>query len=198
MKKLFSVLILLSISAITGCTDKEEVNLYATQSSHDESKALILSLRKDIDSLKPDLMKNESDIRNAVESIGELKKMELDVKTNSAFVKANTSVDLAAIESLKVKVLELENEAKEEFQQKEKVKQLIKRKTKKEQVKLNVFVSKINSWGGSLVAVINIPDQGFKTLSVYSSVGNGWSISHIDNKSVSFIHSSGHKSKVYL
>jgi len=198
MKKYLSVLSFIGVLFITGCSDDGDINLYASIAEHEESKAIITSLSIEINVMKERLIEQNEKITQALDLLKNQNQLFADVKGNSSFIQMIGKVDFDSVDELKSRVGSLE--AKIEAAQVQRAKKRLAKvdSIKKEKRKLNVFVSKINNWGGSLVAIINIPGKGFDTFSVYSSVGNDWSISKIDTESVSFVHSSGNTSRVFL
>lgn len=200
MKNYLSVFGLVGMFLIAGCSEgvDEEVTLYASIGDHEESKAILLSLSTEVDELQDQLLTNNEKIGRALDLLKVQKQLTANVDINSSFIEGIKDIDFKSVDGLsdRVGLIEAKNKA---TQIKRKKKQLAKMaRVKKEKAKLNVFVSRINNWGGSLVAIINIPGRGFETLSVYSSVGNDWSISKIERNSVSFVHASGKTSRVFL
>lgn len=197
MKKHFSVLSFIGVLLITGCSG-DEVNLYPSIGEHEESKAIITSLSIEIDVMKERLLAQNEKVTHALDLLKDQNQLFVAVKGNSRFIKNIDKVDFDSVDGVKSRIESLE--AKVEAAQVQRTKKRLAKvdNIKKEKTKLNVFVSNINHWGGSLVVIINIPGKGFETLSVYSSVGNDWRISKIDTGSVSFVHRSGKSSQVFL
>jgi len=198
MKYTLLTLALLSVGILGGCSESEEASLYASKAEFEEQKAIVSAIRGDIDIINGQLTISDEKVLEALELIQHAQGLEGDINNNTSFVKKNGKVDFEAIEILKAKMKKIEVEVKKK-DKRTKAANLVKKKKKiKEKSKLNIYVSQINNWGDSLVAIINIPGKGFETLSVYSSVGNGWSIAKIEQNSVSFVHTTGRRSKVNL
>lgn len=198
MKNKLKIIGLILISVVAGCSDNEAPVLYASQESQDESAAEISSLKREMNLNQVRISKNEDNALYALELLKEIEVLKTMLKSDSKEIEAIKRFDLLSIDDLKVKVSNMENKLKSSVVKKIKPKSETKKISQKKPDDLNVFVSKVNNWGGTLVAVVNIPGKGFETLSVYGSVGNGWNISKIDVGSVRFIHTSGKTKRVVL
>lgn len=198
MKNKLKIIGLILISVVAGCSDNETPVLYASQESQDESAAEISSLKREMNLNQVRISKNEDNALYALELLKEIEVLKTMLKSDSKEIEAIKRFDLLSIDDLKVKVSNMENKLKSSVVKKIKPKSETKKISQKKPDDLNVFVSKVNNWGGTLVAVVNIPGKGFETLSVYGSVGNGWNISKIDVGSVRFIHTSGKTKRVVL
>jgi len=198
MKNKLKIIGLILISVVAGCSDNEAPVLYASQESQDESAAEIASLKREMNLNQVRISKNEDNALYALELLKEIEVLKTMLKSDSKEIEAIKRFDLLSIDDLKVKVSNMENKLKSSVVKKRKPKSETKKVSQKKPDDLNVFVSKVNNWGGTLVAVVNIPGKGFETLSVYGSVGNGWNISKIDVGSVRFIHTSGKTKRVVL
>ena len=198
MKNNFKIIGLILVSLIVGCSDSEEKMLYASQESQDANATEIASLKVEVSSYQGRILKSENDALYALELLKELPVMKAMLNSSGKEVEALKRFDLLSIEALKVKVSEMDSKFNSAVVKKRKQKSEKKKVSQKKPDGFNVFVSQVNTWGGALVAIVNIPGKGFKTLPVYGSVGNGWNISKIDVGSVSFIHTSGKTKRVVL
>ncbi len=198
MKKYLTICSFIMVVFVTGCSDGNEVSEYASSADHEKLKTNVMELRSEIEAVQGQLLDSDNKVLHALQLLEGQKAFNNDIERNSAFVEKVHNIDFGAIEELKNQVSSIEAKAKADSVKKRKSRMARAKKIKKEKSKLNVFVSRINNWGGSLVAIINIPGQGFETLSVNSSVGNGWHISKIEVDRVMFTHKSGKKSKVFL
>ena len=198
MKSILLTLVLLLTGFLGGCSDNEEASLYASKAEFEEQKAIVSVLRSDIESMGLRLTTSDEQALEALRLIQHTQGLEGDINNNTSFVKKNGSIDFDAIENLKAQMKKIQTEAQKKANRAKIANSIKKKKLIKEKNKLNIYVSQINNWGGSLVAIINIPGRGFETLSVYSSVGKGWSIAKIEQNSVSFVHTSGRRSRVSL
>lgn len=196
MKYCLSVLVF--VCAISGCSDGDENIVHASPEIQDKNTALISTVKLSVDQNEIDIASIYKDVMYILDRLKDMDKIENTVLDNSIVIEKIESIDFHSIDILKAKIAYLENKDKTDLEEEKKKISKIKNKTKSKKIKPNIYVSKVNNWGGALVAIVNIPGKGFETLSVYSSVGGGWVISSIEEKSVSFLHKSGQISQVFL
>jgi len=198
MKKYLKICSFMIVIFVAGCSGGKEESVYVSSEDYEKLKSTVVELRSEIKAVQGQLIDSDNKINHALQLLEKRKALKDDINRNSSFVEKIRNIDFDAIDELKNQMSVIEDKAKANLVKKRKKSLVWEKRVKTEKSKLNVFLSQINNWGGSLVAIIKSPGKGFETLSVNSSVGNGWHITKIEVDKVIFIHKSGKKSKVFL
>jgi hypothetical protein len=209
MNNNFKVAVFTLVLLTVGCSDGENESLQASLDVQVENKR-IEDVELELSKLQERMLVNENNALYALEILKEVEDIKAEVDKSSIEIDKFSRFDFSAIEMLSARVGAIEGRFKavprgkdgvankKSENNKPKVKSIKGKSLRKKADDFNVFVSQINNWGGSLVAIVNIPGEGFKTLTVHSSVGNGWSISSVDVGRVVFIHATGKTKEVVL
>ena len=190
-------LLIASTIILFSCQDGEDFEArFATKSELGKSNNTLANIKQEIGSIKVMVDGKDEQLINLQTRIGEISAILERFSSDHEYIKELKNLDLAQISLLRAELDNLRStrieQVKKKSENKKKHSEIRRRRT------LNVSLEHINTWGDRYVAVLHFPNNGYKTLSVNASVGNGWEIARIDKTSISLRHRSGIKRSLKL